>query len=192
MIRRALLSAASLAALALVASACSGDDDDDGGGEHLVTGGLYELTLSSVIGDTCWPDDNLVPPLAVGAIDVLVNASGADFTLSPSAFARFYFPPVAGTRDGNDLSAMLGNGTLVVTSNCSVMVTTSGDGLVTDENVFEVAFTSHLEASGTASNGCAVWAGQTWPGTTIPFPVLTDATDGTCSVSFAGTAVLPE
>lgn len=190
MIRRLLLSSAALAALALVASACTGDDDDDGA--FVVAGGSYELTLSAVAGDSCWPDDALVPPLAVGAIDLLVSASNGAFTISPSPFARFWFPPVAGVQDGNDLSMLLGNGTLVVTSNCDVAVSTSGDGLVTGDDTFDVAFTTHLQASGTASNGCAVWAGETWPGATIPFPVLTDATDGSCSVSFAGTAVSPE
>lgn len=188
MVRRVLLSSLSIAALALAAAACSGGDDDDDGA-HAITGGLYELTLDAVVGDTCWENDPLVPPLAVGAIDLLVGASDGEFTLSPSSFARFYFPPVIGVQDGNELSLLLGNGNLVVTSNCDIAVSTSGDGLLVADDRFELAFRSTLQASGTASNGCAVWAGETWPGATIPFPTLTDATDGSCSVAFGGTAV---
>lgn len=192
MIRRILLSSVSLVALALVAAACSGGDDDDAGAFD-VTGGLYELTLSSVVNDQCWADDNLVPPLAVGAIDLLVSATDAEFSVVPSNAARFYFQPVIGSRDGNDLLVLLGNGTLLVTSNCSVAVSTSGGGLVTGENEFELLLTATLEAMSTGTaGGCAAFTGETWPGATVPFPTLTEPTNGTCTVTFGGTAVQPE
>lgn len=193
MIRRLLLSAVSLGTLALVAAACSGGDEDGGPSQFDLTGGLYELTLSSVVNDLCWADDNLVPPLNVGAIDLLVSATGADVSVVPDNAARFYFQPVIGTRDGNDLVLLLGNGTLVVTSQCSVAVSTSGGGLVTGENQFDLSLTATLQAMSTGTaGGCAAFAGETWPGATVPFPTLNEPTNGSCTVSFGGTAVQPD
>lgn len=191
MIRRTLLSVTSLGALALVAAACSGSDD--GGSPDIdLAGGLYEFTISSVSNDLCWGEDNLVPPEGVGAIDLLVTATDAEISLSPSTAARFYFQPVVGTREGDDF-LLIGNGTLLVTSNCDVSVSTSGSGLVTDENEFELSLTAELQAISTGTSGqCSTHAGQTWPGATIPFPTLSEPTNGTCSVSFTGTAVQNE
>ena len=192
MIRRALLSVTSLGALALVAAACSGSDDG-GSSDFGLAGGLYEFTISSVSNDLCWAEDNLVPPAGVGAIDLLVSASNDEFTVSPSTFARFYFQPITGPQDGNDLGVLLGNGTLTVTSNCDVSVSTSGGGFVTADDVFELTLHADVQAISSGTSGqCSNHAGQTWPGATIPFPTLTEPTNGTCSVSFTGTAVKPE
>lgn len=191
MIRRVLLSAASIVSLALFAAACTGGDDG-GSQEHDLTGGLYEFTIAEVTNDLCWAEDGLVPPQGVGAIDLLVGTTGTEVSIVASTFARFYFQPVLGPRDGNELGVLLGNGTLTVTSNCDVSVSTSGGGLVTADDVFELSLHADLQAISTGTSGqCSALAGETWPGATIPFPTLTEPTNGTCSVSFSGIAVRP-
>lgn len=192
LLRRALLLASSLAAAASFATACSGRGGT-GGRTYLLGGGTYELTIAGVASDSCWPADDLVPPAGVAAIDLLVTASGENVTIVPNPAARFYFQPLAGAHVENDLPGLFGNGTLVATTGCSVAVTTSGGGLVTADDLFTLSLTAALQAmsAGTAG-GCAALQGGTWPGATIPFPTLTEPTNGGCAVSFEGTAVRPD
>ena len=193
MTRRIALLAASLACLAVAAAACSGGSDSSGSGPFDLSGGTYEFTIAGVGDDSCWPDDNLVPPEAVAAIDLLVNASGAELQVVPNPAAAWYFQPLVGTREGNELLGLTGNGVLVATSNCSVAVSSSGSGLIVDDHIFDLTLRADLSAmaSGT-SGGCAPLESEDVPGTLFPFPVLTNPTDGTCSVSFSGTAVRAE
>ena len=191
MIHRVLLSSTALASLAVLAAACTGSDDGSGSDFEL-TSGLYEFTIASVTNDLCWAEANQVPPEGVAAIDLLVSATGAEFSATPSPYARFYLQPLFGAREGDDLIVLIGNGTLTVTSNCDVSVSTSGSGLVTADDVFELSLHADLQAISTGTSGqCSSVAGETWPGATIPFPTLSEPTNGTCSVSFSGTAVKP-
>lgn len=197
MIRRACLAAVLLLSLSLLASACSGEDDGTtGGGANALGGGSYELTLSSVTNDTCWPQTTQVPPEGAGFVSLLVSASDANVTISPSAAVRFWFQPVQGLREGNDVT-LDGNGVLTMgtAANCSISVTNTGTGEVTADDTLDLTLTAELDATTTGTNGCASLEGGDWPNQTapvIPFPMLTNATDGTCSLTFTGTAVRPD
>lgn len=186
-----------LLSLSVLAAACSGDDGGSTtGGENTLTGGPYELTLSSVENDTCWPQTALVPPEGVGFVSLLVTASAENVSISPTSAARFWFQPVAGLRDGNEIT-LDGNGVLTMGTayNCEISVTNTGTGEVTDDDILELTLTAELAATTTGTNGCASLSGEDWPGSTapvIPFPMLTNATNGSCSLTFTGTAVRPD
>lgn len=191
---RPALAVASLLAALVTVAACSGDDGGTGTpGTPGLEAGLYDFTITAVESDACWEEDNLVPPTGVG-IDMDVTA-GEPFTATAENSARYYLPPLTVARTANTLAAD-GTQEIVVTSACTLAWTASGGGLVTAANQFNLDLSVTITAAGVlASNGspsdCRDLAGGDFPGTAIPFPALSNATNGTCSLGFAGTARLP-
>ena len=193
---RTPLAATALTTLAVVAAACSGDGGGTGTPQNPgLEEGLYDFTITAIDVDTCWEEENLVPPTGVG-IDMNVAGAGAAFTASVENAARYYLPPLTLARTANDLDVD-GTQTLDITPECALAWTASGGGLVTALSTFTLDLSVSINATGvTASNGlasdCRDLSGGDIPDTALPFPALSNPTDGSCSLSIAGTARLPD
>ena len=182
--------------LGVTAAACSGGDDDDGG-SYSLSSGEYDLDITDIPTNTCWPTSNPLPlDLTSIALPIeIVSTNGNTFQIvMPDAVSSF-IPNVEGTIDGNDLNAA-GNvdNYLLGTSggNCALDIAATAIGELTGDDEFNATVTANLSV--TAPDSCAGYVGESIPGTNdlVPFPTLTAGSTGTCSIALVGDGVLAE
>lgn len=187
-----LLTSAALA-LGVAVSACSGDDDD--AGNYTLDSGAYNLDISDIPTNTCWPTSNPLPlDLTSIALPIdIISTSGDSFQIvMPDAVSSF-LPNVEGTIIGNDLDAS-GDviGYALNTSGCILNINATAIGELTGDNEFNATVTANLSVNSTDT--CVDLVGEPIPGTNdlVPFPTLTNVTNGTCSIALVGDGVLDE
>jgi hypothetical protein len=192
--KKILLLTTAVLALGVAASACSGDDDDDGGSYSLASGD-YNLDITDLPVNTCWPAGNPLPlDLTSIALPIeIISTSGNTFQIvMPDAVSAF-LPNVEGTINGNDLDA---SGDVVNyalnTSGCILDIHATAVGELTGDNEFNATVTANLHVESTDT--CADLVGESIPGTNdlVPFPTLTNVSNGDCSISLVGDGVLDE
>lgn len=178
-------------ALGVAASACAGGDDDDDGGTFELTSGEYsldEITVPAAT-NTCWPSpmgDALIATLSAVALPVeIISTNGTTFSIVMPDIADEILPSVDGTITGNDLAASGNAPGLVVGSGCTMSIAATADGVLTDDNEFDVSLTANLSVPQADAADCAVFVGESIPGTEdlVPFPILTETSSGTCTVT---------
>lgn len=181
--------------LGVTAAACSGGDDDDGG-SYTLSSGEYDLDITDIPTNTCWPPSNPLPiDLTSLALPIeIVSTNGNTFQLvMPDAVSSF-LPNVEGTIDGNDLNAAgeVTNFALDTAGNCILDIAATAIGELTGDDEFNATVTANLHVD--ATDSCAEFVGESIPGTNdlVPFPTLTGVSNGDCSIALVGDGVLAE
>lgn len=186
----------SIAALTLgvAAAACSGGDDDDS--TYTLSSGEYDLDITDLPTNTCWPTSNPLPiDLTSLALPItIVSTNGSTFQIvMPDAVSAF-LPNVEGTITGNDLDAsgQVNNFQLDTSGNCILDIAATAVGELTGDDEFNATVTANLSVD--AADSCAAFVGEAIPGTDglVPFPTLTGGSNGTCSIALVGDGVLAE
>jgi len=186
-LNKLMLGSTAIATLAIFAAACS----SSGGGSkvHKLDSGTYAYTINSVSNNTCFAAG--IPPTGIAVNFAITSTNGTTFTLVPPTAAQAFIPPIAGTKTGNALDAT-GNASAALTSSCTLAITATATGSMTADDEFNADITANLSAATTASNGnpsnCSALAGTTIGGA-IPFPTLSNPTNGTCALTISGAAV---
>lgn len=187
----------SIAALTLgvAAAACSGGGGG-GGGDYSLSSGDYDLDITDIPTNTCWPASNPLPiDLTSLALPItIVSTNGSTFQIvMPDAVSAF-LPNVEGTIDGNDLDAagQVNNFALDTAGNCILDIGATAIGELTGDDEFNATVTANLSVD--AADTCAAFVGEAIPGTDglVPFPTLTNGSNGTCSIALVGDGVLSE
>jgi hypothetical protein len=191
--KKILLLTSAVLALGVAASACSGDDDDDN--TYTLDSGEYNLDITDLPTNTCWPAGNPLPlDLTSIALPIeIISTSGTTFQIVMPDTVSAFLPNVSGTIDGNNLDAA-GNvpNYALDTAGCILDVSATAVGELTGNNEFNATVTATLHVESTDT--CAQLVGESIPGTNdlVPFPTLTNVSNGDCSIALVGDGVLDE
>jgi hypothetical protein len=188
--KKTLLTAAAIVSAGVFAAACSGGSDSK---TYTLSSGDYLIQGDEVTADTCWADPQVHNALT--AIDLpvaIVSTNGETFLAIGAGITADILPPIAGTIDGNALSAN-GSGTAHITTACSLQFQGAFTGTLTADDEFDLALTVTLNAaiqnsSGMAASDCSAFAGEDLPGTPIPVPAAVSSNEQ-CSITMAGHVV---
>lgn len=171
-----------LVALAVTASACGSPGDEKP--VRALEAGPYDITISKVLTDSCWPSISFPPPDLV--LSFLVEAEeGGSFIASPQAATAYLLPTLTGSASGEKISAS-GSAVFDPSAECAIAVTVRVTGKLGAGGSFEAMFETEL-TSALAGSECSALSGQSIGTGLIPVPDAL-ASNGTCSLSFSATA----
>lgn len=171
-----------LATGVFVVSACVVSSE---GRHYPLTTGTWVFAWEDVLENSCFPLGVPVPH-GIG-IDVFVSVTGGSLIVAaPEGISGI--PAMAGAQDAAGRFAAEGEATVVVTTACSLEVSTRASGAGAAPGlaglVFEVVF------EGSTGTDCSALEGETIDD--FPFPALSDPASGNCSLLVKGLADFEE
>ena len=182
MAKKLFLFTTAIVAVGLSGTACSGGGDDDDDDTYTLSSGAYNLEISEIPNNTCWPPANPLVVLAPGVsfpVDI-ISTNGESFILVTPEEVQAFLPPVEGTIDGNDLAA---DGSVTdfpvpnQVTDCELDLTMTADGVLTGNDEFDATLVANLTAGPECDPDIDIENGL------VPFPTLTETTAGTCSLT---------
>lgn len=183
MAKKLFLLTTAIVAVGFSGTACSGgDDDDDDDGTFTLNSGAFNLEVTDIPNNTCWPASNPIAVLAPGIsfpIDI-ISTNGQSFILLTPEEVQAFLPPVEGTITGNDLAADGSVEDFAVPNqvgNCLLDLDMTADGTLTGNDEFDATLTANLDVGPSCDPDVDIENGL------IPFPTLTNTTAGTCTLT---------
>lgn len=154
------------------------------GRRYPLTSGTWVFEWEDVLANSCFPSGVPVPH-GIG-IDVSVAVGGSLVEAAPNGISGI--PAMTGTQDAEGRFEAAGEATLVVTTACSLEVSSHASGVGVAPGLagvlFEVAF------EGSTGTDCSAFEGETIDN--FPFPALSDPASGNCSLLVKGIADFEE
>lgn len=165
----------------VVASACVASTEQ----HYPLTTGTWVFEWADVVEDACFPTGVPVPR-GIG-IYVFVGVTGGDVAVTgPEEIPGM--PAMTGTQNDEGRFDVEGDRTLVVTTACSLEVSTRALGVGVAPGLagltFEIAF------SGSPGSDCSALEGETIDN--FPFPALSEPASGSCALVVKGLADFEE